>query len=60
MRNNGTSLRCHARSGAAGPRKPDEGTSADGRPMTVVGIGASAGGLKALTAFFEAVPADTG
>ena len=28
--------------------------------LTVVGIGASAGGLKALQAFFEALPADTG
>lgn len=29
-------------------------------PLTVVGIGASAGGLKALQRFFEAVPADGG
>ena len=29
-------------------------------PFTVVGIGASAGGLKALQSFFEAVPADSG
>ena len=29
-------------------------------PMPVVGIGASAGGITALTAFFEAVPADVG
>lgn len=29
-------------------------------PVTVVGIGASAGGLRALQLFFEAVPADSG
>ena len=29
-------------------------------PFTVVGIGASAGGLKALQSFFQAVPADSG
>jgi two-component system, chemotaxis family, CheB/CheR fusion protein len=29
-------------------------------PLTVVGIGASAGGLKALQRFVEAVPADSG
>ncbi len=29
-------------------------------PVTVVGIGASAGGLKALRLFFESVPADSG
>src|SRR5215510_8657181 len=28
--------------------------------LTIVGIGASAGGLAALTAFFDAVPAETG
>jgi two-component system, chemotaxis family, CheB/CheR fusion protein len=31
-----------------------------GAPLTVVGIGASAGGLKALQQFVEAVPADSG
>src|SRR5262245_32951284 len=30
------------------------------RGLTIVGIGASAGGLSALSAFFEAIPADTG
>ncbi|WP_247878207.1 chemotaxis protein CheB [Azospirillum sp. TSO22-1] len=29
-------------------------------PVAVIGIGASAGGLKAITAFLEAVPADSG
>jgi chemotaxis response regulator CheB len=31
-------------------------TGAGGRPLLVVGIGASAGGLKALQQFVEAVP----
>ena len=29
-------------------------------PLRLVGIGASAGGLKALEEFFQAVPTDTG
>jgi two-component system CheB/CheR fusion protein len=42
---------------------PDEASAPDRRgaaPTTVVGIGASAGGLRALQLFFEAVPADSG
>jgi two-component system, chemotaxis family, CheB/CheR fusion protein len=39
-----------------GDRPPESGTG----PLTVVGIGASAGGLKALQQFVEAVPADSG
>ncbi len=35
-------------------------THGAGRPLTVVGIGASAGGLRALQLFFESVPADSG
>src|SRR5687768_2103139 len=34
--------------------------AANNDEITVVGIGASAGGLKALQAFFEALPDDTG
>ena len=37
-----------------------EGDAGEGAGLTVVGIGASAGGLKALQLFFEAVPADSG
>ena len=36
------------------------GGSARQRPCPVVGMGASAGGLEAFQAFFEAIPADTG
>jgi two-component system, chemotaxis family, CheB/CheR fusion protein len=39
-----------------GDRLPEAGAA----PLTVVGIGASAGGLKALQQFVEAVPADSG
>jgi two-component system CheB/CheR fusion protein len=47
------------------PPSPDPGAGADGArareaALTVVGIGASAGGLKALRRFFEAVPSDGG
>lgn len=41
------------------PPDPEPGPGGRGAPA-VVGIGASAGGLKALQAFFEAVPADSG
>ena len=40
-------------------RAPAEPENRD-RGLTVVGIGASAGGLEALRAFFRALPADTG
>ncbi len=33
---------------------------ADGTPAAIVGIGASAGGLEAIEAFFKAMPADSG
>jgi two-component system, chemotaxis family, CheB/CheR fusion protein len=36
------------------------GPAIDGRPLTVVGLGASAGGLAALQAFFDTMPPDTG
>jgi two-component system CheB/CheR fusion protein len=44
------------------PRKPNKVNlhAAQNDEITVVGIGASAGGLKALQAFFEALPDDTG
>jgi two-component system CheB/CheR fusion protein len=42
---------------AAPPIDPSRG---GGDPLLVVGIGASAGGLKALQQFIEAVPADSG
>ena len=52
---------------AAPQRKPNQKTKekqpeqpAKKEVLTVVGIGASAGGLKALQAFFEALPAETG
>src|ERR1043165_2988135 len=41
------------------PRPPPASVSAPVAP-SVVGIGVSAGGLKALQAFFEAVPAESG
>jgi two-component system, chemotaxis family, CheB/CheR fusion protein len=43
-------------------RKTNKGTldASQNDEITVVGIGASAGGLKALQAFFEALPSDTG
>jgi two-component system, chemotaxis family, CheB/CheR fusion protein len=44
----------------SGPPLPDEAPGGPGRPLTVVGIGASAGGLQALRDFFEAVPTDGG
>jgi two-component system, chemotaxis family, CheB/CheR fusion protein len=44
-----------------GGQEPTEGpVPARPRPFNLVGVGASAGGLKALKAFFEAVPADSG
>ncbi|MFL5381552.1 MAG: chemotaxis protein CheB [Longimicrobiaceae bacterium] len=46
--------------GAAGPGSGDEGPDARETALTVVGIGASAGGLRALQLFFEAVPAESG
>jgi two-component system CheB/CheR fusion protein len=44
--------------GIHGPPPGSHGRAA--APLTVVGIGASAGGLKALQHFFESVPADSG
>src|SRR5690606_21910708 len=41
------------------PRAPPAGSDASTIPM-IVGIGASAGGLKALQAFVEAIPVDSG
>lgn len=41
------------------PTRPPP-VSAEGLPLTVVGIGASAGGLLALQQFMDAVPADSG
>jgi len=41
-------------------KKPNEVGSLPKKGPTVVGIGASAGGLKALQAFFEALPKDMG
>ena len=32
----------------------------DNKPLHIVGIGASAGGLKALEQFFDSMPADSG
>ena len=37
-----------------------EGTPRSGKPLPIVGIGASAGGLEAFEAFFTAMPADAG
>lgn len=42
--------------GTPAPRSP----SAASRPLAVVGIGASAGGLDALKDFFKAMPAESG
>jgi two-component system, chemotaxis family, CheB/CheR fusion protein len=42
------------------PQAASRRAGADARPLAVVGIGASAGGLKALQQFVEAVPADSG
>jgi two-component system, chemotaxis family, CheB/CheR fusion protein len=39
---------------------PEPAKAAEDTPLTVVGIGASAGGLKALQQFVEAVPAESG
>jgi two-component system CheB/CheR fusion protein len=44
--------------GIPGPPPAPDGHAA--APLTIVGIGASAGGLKALQRFFESVPADSG
>src|SRR5262249_22192247 len=44
--------------GSIGDRNP-EGESTNPKPITV-GIGASAGGIQALQAFFDALPDDTG
>src|SRR5215510_8791067 len=41
-------------------KKPDHPRETPARKMTVVGIGASAGGLDALKQFFSVMPADTG
>jgi two-component system CheB/CheR fusion protein len=41
-------------------KTPDHSREAPARKMTVVGIGASAGGLDALKQFFSVMPADTG
>ena len=42
-------------------KKKGERSTAENPPrITVVGIGASAGGIEALQAFFDAVPADVG
>ena len=45
---------------AAGPEPALHPAPPPAEPLTVVGIGASAGGLRALQAFVEAVPADGG
>jgi two-component system, chemotaxis family, CheB/CheR fusion protein len=37
-----------------------EGPASHARPVAIVGIGASAGGLEAFTEFLKAIPADTG
>jgi two-component system CheB/CheR fusion protein len=42
------------------PASPPAAAATGPAPFAVVGIGASAGGLKALQHFFEAVPADSG
>ena len=42
------------------PRAPPAVHAPQAAPLTVVGIGASAGGLKALQLFFDSVPADCG
>ncbi|CAN5688517.1 hypothetical protein BH23GEM11_BH23GEM11_14370 [soil metagenome] len=39
---------------------PNPGETQSGEPLTIVGIGASAGGLDALRRLFAAVPADSG
>src|SRR5262249_26105955 len=41
-------------------KTPDQSREGPARKMTVVGIGASAGGLDALKQFFSVMPADTG
>ncbi|MDW7773669.1 MAG: chemotaxis protein CheB [Desulfobulbaceae bacterium] len=43
-----------------GVRADREGTSRSGKPLPIVGIGASAGGLEAFEAFFAAMPPDSG
>jgi two-component system, chemotaxis family, CheB/CheR fusion protein len=45
---------------SSAPPLPDGAPGEPGRELTVVGIGASAGGLQALRDFFEAVPKDGG
>ncbi|MDT8307021.1 MAG: chemotaxis protein CheB [Anaerolineae bacterium] len=42
------------------PEAQPAGKEVASKPLTVVGIGASAGGLAALQGFFDALPADTG
>src|SRR5688572_26744255 len=41
-------------------KEAPEPVSSHAQTLTIVGIGASAGGLKALQTFFESVPADSG
>jgi chemotaxis response regulator CheB len=43
----------------SGKKVVDDASNETGKPA-IVAIGASAGGVRALQAFFEAVPADTG
>ncbi|HEX7184166.1 MAG TPA: PAS domain S-box protein [Thermoanaerobaculia bacterium] len=46
--------------GTDGARMPAEGTEAVKNPCPVVGVGASAGGLEALQAFFSGMPPESG
>src|SRR5690242_12004729 len=48
------------KTGPVPPPATDPAQEKSPRKMTVVGIGASAGGLDALRKFFSAVPSDTG
>ncbi len=42
------------------PNSPEKRTSPKAKPLTIVGIGASAGGLEAFTQLLRTLPADTG
>lgn len=63
----GSSQRAGAKKAATGKTPlgasdgpPTPGTRKNARPVPIVGIGASAGGLDALTQFFKAMPSDSG
>src|SRR5512132_1220821 len=60
MKNNKTSVRTSQRQRTQPKKKPTHSPPDGEHGLTIVGIGASAGGLKALRSFFEALPETTG